>query len=664
LLTRRKQIGALLVGVAIVAIATPFAFSQTETREAATSQPTAAATRSPLATIQPTLPPLPADLNVHVNPVDDLRPDSIMGADVSMLAQMEANGARFYEGGQQKDCLQILRDHGINWIRLRTWVDPTDDNQVALGGGNDDLATTVALASRAKQMGFGFLLDFHYSDWWADPGKQNMPKAWTGLNSTQLQAAVYEYTSRTIRTLAAAGAMPDMVQIGNEINGGMMWPAGQTFPKSGVEIGGYDGLAALLTSGIKAVHDADPYGANPAKRARIVIHLANGGDNDLYRTVFDNLTSRGVDFDVIGLSYYNYWHGPLKDLVTNLNDISQRYGKDVAVVETAYAYGLSNAEATPDLFTGTTQDDGDYVASVAGQATAVRDVIAAVAQVPNKRGLGVFYWEPDWYAVPGAGWKTGEGNEWDNQAMFEPTGEALPSMYVFRLVRPDSGSSHQDATVIDVEPIAMEIPAGTLPKLPPQARATYSDGSIRPAPIEWQMPDASAFAAGGKVTVTGTISGSTNVATAVVSVTSLLNYVQNPGFETGSLAPWMVTGDTGAVDASDEAGNQHAGTFALHYWSDKPFVATASQTIDKLDPGTWALSAWFQGGGGENSLELFATCDGKSLTATAANTGWQEWAQISIEHVVVTGSCTVGVKVDAPAGTWGFVDDFKLIKSK
>ena len=271
------------------------------------------------------------------------------------------------------------------------------------------------------------MLDFHYSDWWADPGKQNKPKAWEHLNSAELQKAVYDYTAQAMQQLAKANALPDIVQIGNEVNGGMIWPDGKLYPQGTEKVGGFDGFTALLKQGIQAVRDNDPNKDDPAKKIKVMIHLANGGDNKLYRTVFDALTARNVDYDVIGLSYYNYWHGPFEQFKSNLNDVSQRYNKDVIVAETAYAYSLDNADGMANLFGKVEQKLGEYKATVQGQATAIRDVMDAVAHVPNDRGLGVFYWEPDWIPAPGAGWKTDEGNAWENQALFDFNGQALPS---------------------------------------------------------------------------------------------------------------------------------------------------------------------------------------------------------------------------------------------
>ena len=380
-----------------------------------------------------------ASSGIHVDPIDGLRPDFIMGADVSMLRQIEISGGKYYVNGVEKDCLRILRDHGVNWIRLRVWNDPTDEHGQGLGGGNNDLARTVEMAARAKAMGFKFLLDFHYSDWWADPGKQNKPKAWEGLGAEELKQAVYDYTAEVIQRLAGAGAMPDMVQIGNEVNGGMIWPDGKTWRQGSEQIGGHDGFVGLLKQGIQAVRDHDPNHDKPKKKARIIIHLADGGDNELYRRVFDTLTERNVDFDIIGLSYYSYWHGTLNQLKNNMDDVSKRYHKDVVIAETAYAFTLENSGGLANIFGEKDQAIGGYKATVQGQATAIRDVMAAVAQVPDGRGLGIFYWEPAWIPVKGAGWKTGEGNNWDNQAMFDAEGHALPSVNVFHLVRPKTG---------------------------------------------------------------------------------------------------------------------------------------------------------------------------------------------------------------------------------
>ena len=603
---------------------------------------------------------------IHVNHIEGLSPDFIMGADVSMLKQIEISGGKYYVNGIEEDCLKILKDHGVNWIRLRIWNDPTDENGEYLGGGNNDLEKTVEIATRAKSLGHKVLLDFHYSDWWADPGKQNMPKVWVGLDSEELNQAIYDYTAEVIQALVKARAMPDMVQIGNEINSGMLWPAGQTVTQGGEKVGGYDGLADLLKSAIQAVRDNDPKNDNPRKRTRIIIHLADGGNNDLYHTVFDALTERNVDFDVIGLSYYSYWHGPMEQFIRNMNDISVRYQKDVVVAEAAYAYSLDDADGYGNLFGGDAQISGGYKATVQGQSTALRDVIAAVSQVPDNRGLGIFYWEPDWFAIEGAGWKTGEGNAWDNQAMFDSNGNALPSLNVFNLVRPKRDSVFIPATITETYPSTVKTPLGKMPNLPATVKAAYSDDSIRDVAVTWNAVDPAKLEVAGDFPLNGIVDG-TNISAAVnVTVKSDNNLLENPGFETGDLTAWTVVGSTDAIDISNEAQNVQDGIYALHYWLNDPFEFAVSQTITGLESGTYTLSAWIHGGGAEEILQLFASgYGGETLTEDIQNGGWQQWRNPTIGDINVTnGECTIGLKVVSSGGSWAFLDEVTLIRNK
>lgn len=603
---------------------------------------------------------------IQVNPIDGLKPDFIMGADVSMLAQIEASGGKYYVNGVEQDCLKILKDHGVNWVRLRIWNNPTDKNEVSLGGGNNDLQKTVEIAKRAKAMGFKFLLDFHYSDWWADPGKQNKPKAWEGLNSDQLQQAVYDYTAQVIQALNKAGAMPDMVEIGNEVNDGMIWPDGKINKQGSEKVGGYDGFANLLIQGIKAVRDNDPRNNKPEKRTRILIHLANGGDNKLYRTVFDALTARNVDFDVIGLSYYSYWHGPLDQLKANMNDISERYHKDVVIAETAYAFTSEDADGHGNLFGEGAQNSGGYKATPQGQATAMHDFMEALAQVPNSRGLGMFYWEPDWIPVEGAGWKTGEGNAWENQAMFDFKGNALPSINVFNLVRPKKGSVPIPASLTGFVPVDLKTHIDQMPELPAAVQAFFSDDSIRNMAVQWASIGPVQLGKDGSFTIKGAVDGTDLMAVANIVVNGERSFLENAGFETGDFTSWVVEGNTDAVDVSSEAQNVNSGTYVLHYWLNDPFTFTLSQKITGLKNGSYTLSIWIQGGGGEESIQLFASgYGGDPLTVDIKNRGWQQWQNPAIQEILVTnGECTVGLKVVAKAGNWAFIDDLEFVPKK
>ncbi len=324
---------------------------------------------------------------------------AIRGADISSLKKSEDLGGIYRdENGVKGDALQILKEHGINYLRLKIWVNPAD------GYNNKD--RVLAMARRIKDHRLNLLVDFHYSDAWADPGKQFKPAAWKDYSFAQLVQAVYDHTYEVCHALQAQGTPADMVQVGNEINNGMLWPDGKT-PQ-------WDNLAALLKSGCEAVKAAQSSTA-------IMLHLAEGGNNAGARNWFDQVIARQLEFDLIGLSHYTYWHGSLAALQFNLNDIAARYQKDVVIAETAYPFTLAEADAQKNVVHSAEQLTQGYAATEAGQAANLRDIMAVVRAVPNDRGLGIFYWEPTWTAVPGNGWDPADpasGNEWENQALF------------------------------------------------------------------------------------------------------------------------------------------------------------------------------------------------------------------------------------------------------
>ena len=281
------------------------------------------------------------------------------GADVSWLPQMEATGYKFYDNdGSQKDCLQLLKDRGMNTIRLRVFVNPSNDKT----NGHCSPAETVAIAVRAKQLGMRIMIDFHYSDSWADPGKQTKPAAWASHTFPQLLNDVYNHTFEVLTALKTAGVTPEWVQIGNEIPGGMLWPDGSYT--------NFSQLAQLLNKGYEATKAIN-------SSIKVVVHIDKGNDNARFRWFFDNARTNNVKYDVIGLSYYPYWinsdyTATISDLQNNLNDMVSRYGKEVMVVEVGGDFTL--VQNTYDMLAAT---------------------ITAVKNVPNHKGLGVIYWEPE-----------------------------------------------------------------------------------------------------------------------------------------------------------------------------------------------------------------------------------------------------------------------------
>lgn len=244
--------------------------------------------------------------------------DKMIGADISFLPELEAKGLKFKDNGLEKDAFEILKSHGFNYIRLRVFHDPATEKGYAPQQGFCDLAHTKVMAKRAKAAGFKLLLDFHFSDYWADPGKQFKPKAWEGLGFEALKKALYDYTLQVMTELSAQGTPPDMVQIGNEINHGIVWPEGS--------VAHLDSLAQLLCAGTAAVKAVQP-------STVMMLHVALGGQNDESVFFIENMLKRGVHFDVIGESYYPKWHGTLDDLRDNLSDLVRRFNKDVVVVE-------------------------------------------------------------------------------------------------------------------------------------------------------------------------------------------------------------------------------------------------------------------------------------------------------------------------------------------
>jgi arabinogalactan endo-1,4-beta-galactosidase len=317
-----------------------------------------------------------------------------IGADVSFLAKCEQDGIVFKEDGQPKDVLAMLREHHYNWVRLRVFHDPS----VAPAGLPNDLAYTIALARRAKAQGFHLLLDLHYSDSWADPEKQPTPAAWKTLKHKQLVQQVFEYTRDAIAAMGQAGVMPDMVQVGNEVTSGMLWPDGK-LPDN------WDNFADLLKAGVNGV-DA---GRGSLPRPRIMIHIERSGDYDAAVWFFDSLIAHRVPFDVMGLSYYPFWHGGIAKLRGNLHDLALRYERPIVIVETASNWSPGTQGSRKSDFSETPE----------GQKAFLKAVDAAVRSIPHELGQGVFWWEP---AAEGPIQKRG---------FFDENGNVLPVVSAF-----------------------------------------------------------------------------------------------------------------------------------------------------------------------------------------------------------------------------------------
>jgi arabinogalactan endo-1,4-beta-galactosidase len=346
--------------------------------------------------------------NICVKPQSEF----IKGVDVSTLLQIEDNSGVFKENGNVKDPILIFKDHGIDYVRLKIWHTPTADY--------DNLQKVLIAAQRIKSNGLKFLLNIHYSDWWADPANQTKPSAWVNLGFQSLKDSVYSYTKNVITTLKSFNVLPDMVQIGNEIICGMLWNDGRICEQYNTPQQ-WANLGSLIKEGIRGVNDAIDLNDS----VKIMIHTDRGGDNDGARWFYDGLLAQNVHFDIIGLSYYPWWQGTLNDLQNNLNDLAIRYGKEIIVVETAYPWTLSWDDNTTNLVGNASQLLAGYSATVQGQKDFLVDLINIVSNTTAGKGVGVFYWEPDWISTQTF------GSPWENLAMFDFTCELLTSISAF-----------------------------------------------------------------------------------------------------------------------------------------------------------------------------------------------------------------------------------------
>lgn len=362
------------------------------------------------------------------------------GMDLSTIKEVEGLGGRFYDHGEEKDVFEILKSYGMNAVRLRLWNDPYGPDGTPYGAGTNDLPTTLELAKRAKAQGMEVLLCMHYSDFWADPGKQRVPKAWRGMDAEQLTEEVYSFTRDTLLAMRRAGAFPDLIQVGNELTNGMLWPQGKL-----LECGNYDNLAKFVSAGIRAVRSLD-------QEIPIMIHLDNGGNAPMYRDWFDHYLERGEEFQIIGLSYYPFWHGSLEELKNNMNDLAVRYGKELVIAEVSMGftmadYGVYEKLAQEERKGYATKPELveklEFPMTKKGQADFMKALFAVIDQVPENKCSGFFYWEPAWIPVQGSGWaneaalqyieeKGPGGNEWANQALFDYEGQSLPALEVIR----------------------------------------------------------------------------------------------------------------------------------------------------------------------------------------------------------------------------------------
>ena len=611
----------------------------------------------------------------------------IMGVDASSVIVEENSGVKYYDfDGNEADVFKVLSDSGVNYIRVRVWNDPYDSEGHGYGGGNNDLATAIAIGKRATQYNMSLLVDFHYSDFWADPAKQMAPKAWASMGNTEKVNALYEYTKASLQALKDENIVVGMVQVGNETNSGNM--AGSV---------GFNNFVKLANAGSKAVREVFP-------NALVALHFANPEKWANYLDWASRI--KNVDYDVFGSSYYPYWHGTLDNLSKVLSTIAATYNKRVMVLETSYCYTSENTDFNNNTIGETSgYDVKNYPFTVHGQINSVVDIIDTIAN-HTVNGIGVCYWEGTWISVGtnsweenhelwetyGSGWASSYSVAYDpkdagqyyggcaveNQALFDETGHPLESLKVFNLVKFGNEIENRVDGVQDVELIKYDNEDFTLPET---VNAVYLDNSTNEIPVVWENFDIAAAKARGnaKYEISGTAGGFTVLCKLTIME---YNYVTNYSFETGNYgSSWKLeTSDTLSATHIIKVTNENpqTGRYAAHFWtSDEGGVKfDLKQDISGLSSGKYKLQMSILGGGsGSDALPaagqnvyIYIAVNGTivkqvSHTITKYNDGYKDVILKGVEYS--GGTLTVGIHVEiSTAGCWGDIDDVMLNADK
>ena len=619
--------------------------------------------------------------SLFVKKVENMADDFILGMDVSSVLAEEASGVKFYGfDGKEQDVLLTLAQNGVNFIRVRVWNDPYDSAGNGYGGGNCDIDTAIELGRRAAKYGIKLLVNFHYSDFWADPGKQMAPKAWKDMDIEAKTEAVYSYTKECLEKLKEAGVPVGMVQIGNETNGRL---CGEKT---------WFNIQYLMGAGSKATREVFP-------EALVAVHFANPEKTGAYADYAWRLNYYNLDYDVFASSYYPYWHGTLENLSDILSNIAETYGKKVMVMETSYAYTPDDSD-----FSGNTIGDGSavtkpYPYTVQGQANSVRNVIDTIANTKN--GIGVVYWEGTWISVGtnsweenheiwekyGSGWASSYAAEYDpndagkyyggcavdNQAFFDASGHPLESLRVFNLVR----YGNEIAPVPDaIEDVNMIIDLNGDIELPKKVNAVMTDDSKSKVDVTWNVTDADfvKMKNGGvaKYTITGNAEG--REARCYISMVEF-NFLDDYSFESGDLKSWKLDDIGGAKElyVEKKATDSLTGEYHMHFWSDakNSVEFTLEQDAHDLPTGKYKFSISIMGGdAGDAEIYSYVKIDGETVkTQPMKITVYNEWYTGVIHDIEYKEgqTLTVGIYVKCAGdgnGAWGKIDDALLNSEK
>lgn len=616
--------------------------------------------------------------SINVEKVEGISEDTIKGVDISSIISLEQSGVKFYDfNNKEQDIFKTLSQSGVNYVRVRVWNDPYDKDENGYGGGNNDLRKAIEIGKRATENNMKVLIDFHYSDFWADPAKQKSPKAWEIYNIDEKEKALYNYTKESLEKLVAEGVDIGMVQIGNETNGKFVGESN------------WINMSKLFNAGSKAVREID-------QNILVALHFTNPEKIGNYENISLQLSKNNVDYDVFASSYYPFWHGTLDNLTNQLKKIANSYGKKVMVAETSYVYTSEDGDGHGN----TSPANGqilDYPISIQGQATSVRNVFQAVADV-GEAGLGVFYWEPAWIPVGppsnldnnkviwekyGSGWASSFASEYDsedagkwyggsavdNQGLFDFNGKPLESLNIFKYIM--TGATAPKA-VESIDSVEVTVNSYKEIKLPKTVTVRYNDGDEVEVDVKWAQNELNTLKKKGIGTyeVNGITSSKVKdlrklSTKAIINIVSK-NYVINPSFEDEDNSSWKTEyfGDNnGYVNIKWD--DPKSGVKAVHFWSDEEINFEIYQNINELEKGIYQLSANIQGGDANDSsiMKLVAETKDGYYEKEFMVQGWSNWQTPMISNIPINeGTIKISVQIKTPGGAWGTIDDFELIK--
>lgn len=565
----------------------------------------------------------------------------IKGMDISFLPEMIDRGAKFLDKEEnERNVFELLKENGVNSIRLRIWNEPEN---VPESGGYCDLEQTISLAKKIKQYGMSFFLDFHYSDWWADPGKQEKPKAWLGLDFQELKQAVYDYTKDVLVRMKQEGVFPDMVQIGNEIRSGMLFPDG--------EVPHFDRLTELVNAGIRAVRDVDT-----ANETKVVIHLDQGGRFFYLRDWFDAVISAGLDeFDIIGISYYPFWHGTFMEFKETMVKLVERYNKPIIVAETAHPWRCAE-----DGFVGDQQEKIiGFPATPEAQRKVMDLVMNITASVESGMGMGIYYWEP--VVIPFAG----EGGWSSNMGLFNEEGIALPALESFKFDR--TKILNKVAKIYHPEKVVAII--GSEMRLPQLVKVLYYDGTYKQLAVIWDDFDDEKV---GSLILDGMILEIGEKVQVEINLVEKLeenhNFIPNPSFDNG-MEGWHVTSqdDRVKVELHPEFIDPFPAPPVYYMYVESPvnFNLELKTQIQGLIPGTYSLQVEYRGTNTTGvDVRLFATDQESNIMETAIFPTDEKWVTYELADIIVKeDKVSLGIKIESPP-VFGKLRGFKLMRSE